>query len=59
MKPIIKAVLWDMDGVLINSEPLHFETLAEVVRNYGFDYTEEINLPFFGMRDIDVFKKLA
>ncbi|MDR3270508.1 MAG: HAD family phosphatase [Peptococcaceae bacterium] len=34
----IKAVLWDMDGVLIDSEPHYNVSVGEMARSLGFDY---------------------
>lgn len=36
----IEAVLWDIDGTLVDSEPLHGEALARVCRSHGFALTE-------------------
>ncbi len=33
----IKAVLWDIDGTLLDSEPLHFQSLQQVCRQYGYE----------------------
>ncbi len=32
-----QAVLFDFDGVLVNSEPVHYECWCEVLKPYGFD----------------------
>lgn len=32
----MKYIIFDMDGVLINTEPLHFEVWREVLSEYGF-----------------------
>ena len=42
------AVIFDMDGVLIDSEPLHFEVARRVLAEEGLDYTKEINREFIG-----------
>jgi len=36
-----KAVLFDMDGVLIDSMPMHVDTWSRIYKNYGIDVTEE------------------
>ena len=33
----IAAVAWDIDGTLVDSEPLHLVALAEVCDRYGYD----------------------
>jgi beta-phosphoglucomutase len=32
-----EAILWDFDGVLADSEPLHYECWREVLKPYGID----------------------
>ena len=39
--PNERGVIFDLDGVLINSEPLHYRTLQEVLAGYGITLTEE------------------
>ena len=36
-----RAVLFDFDGVLVNSEPLHFQAFREVLAKEGINLTEE------------------
>ena len=36
-----QAVLFDFDGVLVNSEPLHFFAFQEVLKAEGIDLTEQ------------------
>lgn len=36
-----KAVLFDMDGVLIDSEPLHAEVYKRTLQKYGYDFSDE------------------
>ncbi len=44
----ILAVLWDMDGTLIDSESLHYEVLADLCRNEGIQWTREENNEIVG-----------
>jgi beta-phosphoglucomutase len=37
----MKALLWDMNGVLIHDEPLQEEAWKEALEIYGFPYTHE------------------
>ncbi len=37
-----KAILWDNDGVLVNTEPLYFRANQEIMRHYDFELTIEI-----------------
>jgi HAD superfamily hydrolase (TIGR01509 family) len=45
----IQAVIFDMDGVLIDSEPLHYRVLNQVLRDAdGYTLTEAENEEFLG-----------
>lgn len=52
------AVIFDMDGVLVDSEPMHADAMREVLRPYGIPYTDEENEQFFGFTDLEVFRVL-
>jgi HAD superfamily hydrolase (TIGR01509 family) len=45
----LRAVLWDMDGVLVDSRHAHFIALQEILGQHGFELTEEAFKPTFGM----------
>lgn len=49
-----KAVIYDMDGVIINSEPLWREALIHCFNKVGFDFTQEKCRTTQGMRLIEV-----
>ena len=38
MNKPMRAVLWDLDGVLIDSEPGYYETVGQMVRSLGYPY---------------------
>lgn len=38
---MIKAVIFDLDGVIINSIPLHIKAYDQVFRDFGFGYTRK------------------
>jgi beta-phosphoglucomutase len=40
---MIRAVIFDLDGVIVDTEPLWFETYSRVCREYGFKFTEELD----------------
>lgn len=48
----IDAVIFDMDGVLIDSERLSFKCFQEVLKDYDYEMDEKIYLKFIG-RNID------
>src|SRR5690242_6425813 len=53
MRAPIKAIIFDMDGTLVDSEPLHLAAAQEVLAEFGVNYTEEDNRQFLGRKDID------
>ncbi len=48
MWPQVKAVLFDMDGTLIDSEHIHYNSLIDVCRRYGYDFTAGDETRFLG-----------
>ncbi len=52
------AIVFDMDGVLIDSEPLHFAALHALLREDGFVLTREENEDFFGATSEATFRTL-
>jgi len=40
---MLKAILFDLDGTLVNTDPLHFLTWQEVLKQFGL----QIDLPFY------------
>lgn len=39
---LIRGVIFDMDGVLVDSEPIHEQALAETLACYGYQLTAEV-----------------
>lgn len=58
MNQKLKAIIFDMDGVLIDSEPLHFEAYRELISSYGSEYTLEYNQQFLGQKDVEIAPKV-
>jgi beta-phosphoglucomutase family hydrolase len=48
-----RALIFDMDGVLVDSEPLHLRSYQTVLSDYGIKYTEADNQEFLGRKDYD------
>ncbi len=46
-KPAIEAVIFDMDGVIVDSEPRHEQAFLEVVRELGYGDNHGINFDHY------------
>lgn len=55
----LKAVAWDIDGTLIDSEPVHLAALIEVSARYGLDLSDEPADRFLGLDLSEVWRQLA
>lgn len=53
------AVLWDLDGLLIDSERLFFEAERAVFADYGIQLTEAMKQPFIGLGGHEVMARMA
>lgn len=45
----IRAVAWDIDGTLVDSEPLHLRTLLSTCSSYGVDISDLADDKFIGV----------
>ena len=54
----MRAIIFDMDGVLLDSEPLHFEATRSLLAEHGVAYESARDDNFFGCTDRDVFTAL-
>jgi beta-phosphoglucomutase len=58
--PAFDAILFDFDGVLVDSEPLHFACWAEVLAPFGIKLTWEFYRDhYLGMDDRDMLSLIA
>lgn len=56
----IKAVLFDMDGLMVDTEPLHLQAFNKALEKYGKHLTEEENTKrYIGTPDIDGAKDMV
>lgn len=54
----LAAVIFDMDGVLIDSEPIHFEATRSLLADHGVEYQPDLEENFFGCTEREVFRAL-
>lgn len=47
------AIIFDMDGVLVDSEPFGYEALRRVMARHGLGYSEAENVEFLGRTTLD------
>jgi beta-phosphoglucomutase len=52
------AVLWDMDGVLVDTGDLHYQSWAKAMAEYNLTLSKERFLQFFGRSPQDTFNGL-
>ncbi|WP_428032395.1 HAD family hydrolase [Ancylobacter sp.] len=58
MSAALKAVAWDIDGTLIDSEPLHHRALIAASRTFGADLSDLPDQAFRGIHMGDVWKRV-
>ncbi len=52
------AVLWDMDGVLVDTGEFHYRAWAEVLAEYDITFTREFHRSTFGMNNAGILSQL-
>ena len=56
----LRAIVFDFDGVLANSEPLHFAAFRDVLASAGIVLTEEEYFErYLGFDDVGVFRTVG
>lgn len=51
-----RAVLWDLDGTLIDSMPYHWKAWNDVLAPLGFHFTAEEFVPTMGLRNHEILR---
>jgi mannitol-1-/sugar-/sorbitol-6-/2-deoxyglucose-6-phosphatase len=51
---MIDTVIFDMDGLLVNSEPLWVEAMQEVMSSVGVELTPDLAMKTTGLRTVEV-----
>jgi beta-phosphoglucomutase family hydrolase len=59
LKPIIKAVIFDMDGVISDTQGIHAKTESEILKSYGIAmHPDEITRRYAGVGDEVMFREI-
>ncbi len=59
MQPNIEAVIFDMDGVIIDSEPMQVKAYNKILKTYGVEVTEEEFIAnYVGRKGTDILARL-
>src|SRR3954471_9251063 len=54
------AIIFDFDGVLVDSEPVHEAAIRAAVRELGMDFTpEDYRTRYLGLDDRDIYAAVA
>jgi len=57
---MLRAIVFDFDGVIANSEPLHYRAFRDVLADSGVVLTEpEYYQQYLGFDDLNVFRQVA
>jgi len=54
----LRGVIWDMDGVLVDTGEFHFQSWMDTLTNYGIPFSREIFNNTFGMNNEGILKLL-
>ncbi|MFB3881668.1 MAG: HAD family hydrolase [Armatimonadota bacterium] len=54
----MQAVLFDMDGLIVDTEPIHFAAFREYMRRHGVDLPESVMPEFIGFSEQDNLRDL-
>ena len=59
LKPIIKAMIFDMDGVISDTQGIHAKTESELLKSYGIAmHADEITRRYAGVGDEEMFREI-
>ncbi len=56
---MIKAIIFDLDGVIVNSEPVHQHLENEMYRELGLEIPDELKRSIVGTSAIDAWKLIS
>ena len=55
---MIRAVLFDMDGLIVDTEPIHFMAFREMMREYGHEIDDSLMPSFVGFPEAENIRDL-
>eukprot|EP00123_Amoebidium_parasiticum_P015253 comp22855_c0_seq1/m.36048 comp22855_c0_seq1/g.36048 ORF comp22855_c0_seq1/g.36048 comp22855_c0_seq1/m.36048 type:complete len:167 (-) comp22855_c0_seq1:831-1331(-) len=53
---VFEAVLWDVDGTLIDSEPVHYKCASGMLADYGYHLSEDEYNSLVGQNTLEFFE---
>lgn len=56
---MLKAVLFDMDGVIVDTEPLHCKAYHSMFKTVGIDVSKELYESFTGQSTLEICRQLC
>ena len=56
---MLKAILFDMDGVIVDTEPLHHKAYYAMFKDYNLDISDAMYQAFTGQSTINICKKIC
>jgi beta-phosphoglucomutase len=56
---MLKAVLFDMDGVIVDTEPLHYKAYHKMFGDVNINVDEDLYESFTGQSTIDICRRLV
>lgn len=56
---MLKAIIFDMDGVIIDSEPMHYKAYHDMFNEIGIEVSKELYESFTGQSTLNVCKRLC
>jgi len=56
--PKARALIFDLDGTLADTMPVHFWAFKNILRNYGIEFTPELFGSLAGVPAVDTIRKL-
>jgi beta-phosphoglucomutase family hydrolase len=53
------AVIFDMDGVLADTEPIHYQSWVKMAKEIGINFSQEFFKSSFGQQSVPIIRKLV